>query len=222
MIRKRLTSLAATLTLAACCVALAWLPVGTHAGEPARASSIASVASGAADGIPVGLDFDVPLVVSGKPTTGKAFVNAEKVLRIYYVADGKVAGPLLYDLIRRGDVGPGPEPKPKPEPEPQPTPKKVVELYVVWETGDAAQSDAAIRNASAWKAECDKAKIRWSAFDVNTVENVTKYKPVVAAAQKLGLPAVVTVDEAGGVKAEPLPKTPAAMLDLVKKAGGQK
>lgn len=217
MDRKRLTSLAATLTLAACCVALLGLRVtDSPAAEPGRASL---AASGASDGIPVGLDFDVPLIVAGKALQGKAHVNAERVLRVYYVADGKVAGPLLYDLIRRGDVGPGPEPEPKPKPEPQPTPKKVVELYVVWETGDAAQSDAAIRNASAWKTECDKAKIRYSLFDQDTVKNVAKYKPVVAAAQKLGLPAVVTVDEAGGVKAEPLPKTPAAMLELVRRVG---
>ena len=166
--------------------------------------------------IQAGADFDVPLLVAGKPAIGRAHLAADNVLRIYWVADGRIAGPLLYTLTRQGDVEPPIPPKPEPKP---PTPvKRTTDIYVVWETSTATPAEAAIRNNQSWKDESTKLKIRWGQMDIDTIANVPKFAAVAAAA-KGKLPCVVLVDEAGGTRVEPLPKTPAAMLDLVRRAG---
>jgi hypothetical protein len=96
-------------------------------------------------------------------------------------------------------------------------PKRITDLYVVWETADAGQGEAAIRNASAWKDEAGKLKIRWGQFDKDTIAGVAKFRAVSEAA-KGKLPCVVKVDEDGKTTTEPLPKDPAGMLELVRKA----
>ena len=203
--------------------ALAWLPSYHSPGaEPARVSEASSVASAASDGIPVGFDFDVPLLVSGKSTQGRGFVSADRVLRVYWVADGKVAGPMLYVLTRQGDVGPGPQPPipPKPPtPDPPPTPVvKATRVMLIHETGDDTPVVAAIRNNLAWKTESEKLGMAWRIADPDTIAKT--YPAMVAAAKKVGLPAVIFMDSTGFVTAaEKLPKTPADMLALVRKVG---
>jgi hypothetical protein len=86
------------------------------------------------DGIPLNTDFDLPVVVGGKALVGRAFVNDAKVMRIYYAQDGKVAGPIVYTLVRGSSPQPGPEPKPKPTPEPTPTPVGPMSVMVVYNT----------------------------------------------------------------------------------------
>ena len=177
--------------------------------------------------IQAGVDFDVPLLVAGKATIGRGHVNAENVLRVYWVVDGRIAGPLLLRI--GGDVQPVPPPPP-PHPPPVPV-KRITDFYIVWETGEATVAVGAIRNNQAFKDELTKAKIRYGAMDQDNGEKLPRYKPVVEAARKATLPAIVTVDEFGGIKAEPIPAQllaekakpgPAVewILGAAKKAGG--
>ena len=165
------------------------------------------------DGLPVGQDFAVPVVVDGKATEGLAFISADKVLRIHYVKNGKIAV-LTYTVTRGGEVKPPPvvvvvDP---------PTPSKIATIYLIHESGDGTPAFTAIRNASEWKVACDKLGIKWIIADVDTA------KPKIPQAVKLavakGLPAVVLIDAQGLGMAEKA-ATPDAMLALVRKAGGK-
>lgn len=182
-------------------------------------------AARAADGIRTAQTFELPYSVGGKSVFAEAILEADGSLRLTFPsADGLRVGRAWYKITRQ-DVGPKPDPKPDPKPEPQPDPKpepvkRVTDLYVVWETGDAGPREAAIRSSQAWKTEAEKLKMKWGQGDFDNLSKLPSFAAVVAAA-KGKLPCVVLVDEAGVARAEPLPKTPADMLTLVKKAGGK-
>jgi hypothetical protein len=228
-VKRSIFPAAAFLAILALCTSSAHSPAGepclalsalaaTAAGQ--GASQGASRGDGQGDGVPVGVDFDIPLVIAGKSTTGKAFVNAERVLRIYYVADGKVAGPMLYDLVRRGDVPTPPKPPDPPVPPKPPDPPPVLKaafVYLIHESADATPALAAIRNAAAWKTEAEKLGMKWLIFDKDS--GAKKFPSATNRATDVGLPAVVLIDKAGGAIAEKLPATPDAMLSLVRRAG---
>jgi hypothetical protein len=205
---------------------------GAAYGVTPPAAPIAAAQSAATDGISVGQDFDIPVMVAGRVSHGKALVTVDhpgcNVLRVYYVSDGKVAGPLLYDLVRRGDTtpqpqpqpGPGPSPNPPPQPGPQPGPQpapKVAMFYLIHETADASPALAAVRNNAAWKSDAEKRGIKWLIFDKDT--GTTKFAAATRRAVACGLPAVVVIDQAGGCRVEPCPTSPEAMLTLIRKAG---
>lgn len=167
------------------------------------------------DGLPVGQDFAIPIVVDGKAAEGLAYITADKVLRIHYVKAGKIAV-LTYTVTRGGDVKPPPVP---PTPQPGPTPSKITAIYVVHESGDGTPAFTAIRNAAAWKSEADRLGIKWLVVDVDTAR--PKLPQAVKLAVAKGLPAIVLLDAQGLGVAEACPKTPDAMLARVKAAGGK-
>jgi hypothetical protein len=212
--KHRFTSrVATTLTLAALLAPAGLFPFSS-AAEPAGAAS---------DGIATGVYFRLPMLVGGKPVNGKAIVGTDKILTVFYVSAGEVEGPIFY-LLARQDVGPiPPVPTPPVPPVPPVPPTPIVKaraVYLIHESGDDGQPFAAIRNARAWKTECDKLGLQWLLFDKDS--GAKKFPSATKRALDKGLPAVVILDKDGAATVEKCPATPEAMLALVKRAGGAK
>jgi hypothetical protein len=207
-----------SLRLLAPAVFFVWFGLVAHllGAEPAGAS----VSQG--DGIATGVYFRLPMLVAGKPVNGKAIVGTDKILTVFYVSAGEVEGPIFY-LLTRQDIGPIPPVPVPPVPPVPPTPTPIVKaraVYLIHESGDDGQPFAAIRNARAWKTECDKLGLQWLLFDKDS--GAKKFPSATKRALDKGLPAVVILDKDGAATVEKCPATPEAMLALVRKAGGVK
>lgn len=192
-------------------------------GQGARPVCAAEAVSGS-DGLLVGVDFDVPLVIASKATTGKALVTADKTLRVYYVLDGKVAV-LTYTLTRGGDAAP-PDPvdPDKNKVKPKPSPQKITKLFLIWDPSDEAKTTPAvanmIRRSDDWRNACVKLGIRPLA--VAQKEGLTVYPEATRLASAKGLPALVFAGDAAAVAVEALPKTEADLVKLIETKGGAK
>lgn len=162
----------------------------------------------AQDGLPSGVPFDLPLIVGGKATTGKALIQAstdpEKPLVVFYAtADGKI-GVMAY-WIRRGDSpSPTPNPQPEPKPDPKPTPKLAF-LYLIHESKDSTPTQALVRDDKSWRDACEARGIRWLVMDVD--EAVKKFPIAAAKAKATGLPCIVWLDSQGVAESATQPKT---------------
>ena len=168
------------------------------------------------DGLPLNTGFKVPVVVAGKVLQGKAFIDEARVMRIFYVVNGEVEGPILYTLVRGGDVQPPPVPGPKP---PVPTPGKPNKAFLIWETGGSDIGVANLaRRSDAWKQEALKQGIRVVVVDKD--EAAKAYPEAMKLAVAKGLPALVFARDEVPLGVEKLPKDEAALIDLVKKKGG--
>jgi hypothetical protein len=177
-----------------------------------------AVGAGGDDGLPIGQDFNVPLIVAGKATEGTAFITADRVMRIYYVADGKIARPILYTLTRGGDVQP-PIPGPKP---PVPTPGKANKMFVIWESNSSGPEGVAIANlvrrAEKWKKEAAGLGIQVVVVDVT--ESAGPYPSATKMAKDKGIPALVFGRDNAALGAYALPKTEDEIIKLVREKGG--
>jgi len=162
------------------------------------------------DGLPLNTGFRVPVVVAGKTLPGKAFIDDARVMRIFYVVNGEVEGPILYTLTRGGDVQPGPKPPP--------APGKPNKAFLIWETKDATVEVANLaRRADAWKQEAAKQGIRVVVVDVT--EAGRAYPEATKLAVARGLPALVFARDEVPLGTEKLPKDEAATIELMRKKG---
>lgn len=208
-------ALSASLRLAlAVLVALPGLVGPLLGGEPVGA---------AGDGIAVGKRFAVPIVVGGKSVNGRAVVNADRTLVILFPsADGLSVEELVYSLARQ-DSPPEPQPPQPPQP-PGPTPGPVTKptrMVVVYESRNAPTAVAAVATANSWRAEAKKLGIAATVADPDQLAGPNP--GMLSRANKVGLPAVLFMDDAGlVVAAEKLPATADALTALVKKQGGAK
>lgn len=202
--RQLRVALAATLLLALAC------PIGTLLGGEGQAGA-------ASDGIVVGKRFTIPIVVAGKAVRGRAVVTADRLLVIDYpAADGLSVEELVYSLTRQdGAPEPGPSPKPPPTPIVKPT-----RVLIVAETKNAPVKLAAVYTSKVWRDEAKSLGMAAAVGDPTGME--TTYPGALARAKKVGIPAVLFMDDVGFVTAaEKCPDSIDAMTALVRKAGGK-
>lgn len=220
----------AWLAIIAILSALALAEIAAGAEPPARpeARGLRLESSGltsqdsSLSGIAAGKRFTVPMLVGGKAVNGRAVVAADRTLTILFPsADGLSVDEIIYTLARQD--GPGPEPKPDPKP-PVPTPTKAIAVYLVYESQDPAATVpkfAAVKNDQGWRKAAETASMPQHVWDKDD-PRFTKVQGVLATARARGLPSFVFVFADGTGKAEPVPETPAAAADLVKKYSGVK
>jgi hypothetical protein len=169
------------------------------------------------DGLPLNTGFKVPVIVQGKLIQGKAFIDNARVMRIFYVLNNEIEGPILYTVVRGGDVQPDPEPKP-----PIPTPGKPNKVFVLWETKNVTPEGVAIANlvrrSDGWKKEAERLGINLVIADVSEAEK--PYPGATKAAKAQGIPALVWGRDNVLLGTDKLPKDEPAMLKLLREKGG--
>lgn len=120
----------------------------------------------------------------------------------------------------------GGDPQPNPQPEPLPVPGELAAVVVVIESSTQTPQQAAVILAMPWRQYLAGRKIPWRVTDPDVIDqegNVpSDLKPSLNAAKATAGPDVCFVDSAGKVVCVPLAETPAAMLELVKRQGGER